>query len=206
MKQTKPSGVSRTSQQPAILKRSLSLPLLVMYGLGVTVGAGIYVLIGASAARAGVHAPISFLIAAGVMALTAASFAELSARMPVSAGEAAYVRKGFQSEMLSLAVGLMVILVGTVSAAAIAIGSAGYIKVFVAIPSPLLIALVVLAMAIIASWGIMESVIFAGIMTAVEILGLLINLWPCRRPYTTATNHILATRLACFRTIIFRGS
>ena len=35
------------------LKRSLSLTMLVLYGLGVTIGAGIYVLIGAAAARAG---------------------------------------------------------------------------------------------------------------------------------------------------------
>lgn len=36
------------------LKRSLSLPLVALYGLGVTVGAGIYVLIGETAALAGV--------------------------------------------------------------------------------------------------------------------------------------------------------
>ncbi|MGI9407995.1 MAG: APC family permease [Hyphomicrobiaceae bacterium] len=161
-------------QAAAGLKRSLSLPLLVLYGLGVTVGAGIYVLIGASAARAGVHAPVSFLIAAGVMALTATSFAELTSRMPVSAGEAAYVRNGFRSETLSLIVGLLVVTVGTVSASAIAIGSAGYIKVFVSLPSPLVITLIVLAMGLVAAWGIMESVTFAGVMTGIEIVGLLI--------------------------------
>ena len=37
------------SDSPA-LKRSLTLPLLTLYGLGVTVGAGIYVLIGATVA------------------------------------------------------------------------------------------------------------------------------------------------------------
>ena len=34
------------------LKRALNLPLLVLYGLGVTIGAGIYVLIGAVARHA----------------------------------------------------------------------------------------------------------------------------------------------------------
>jgi amino acid transporter len=52
------------------LKRSLTLGHAVMYGLGVTVGAGIYVLIGAAAARAGMHAPIAFAIAAILMGLT----------------------------------------------------------------------------------------------------------------------------------------
>ena len=62
------------------LSRRLTLPLLVLYGLGVTIGAGIYVLIGATAGRAGIHAPLAFLLAAAVMGPTCASFAEPRAR------------------------------------------------------------------------------------------------------------------------------
>lgn len=159
--------------QPS-LKRSLSLPLVVLYGLGVTIGAGIYVLIGATAAQAGVHAPVAFCVAALVMAPTAASFAELSTRMPVSAGEAAYVRKGFDSPTLALIVGLMVVTTGTISAAAVAIGAAGYIGVFVNLPEPLIVTTVIVAMGIAAAWGIVESVSLAGILTLIEIGGLLL--------------------------------
>ena len=60
------------------LRRRLGLPLLVLYGTGITVGAGIYVLIGAVAGHAGIYAPWSFLLAAVVMGLTVASYAELS--------------------------------------------------------------------------------------------------------------------------------
>ncbi len=155
------------------LRRRLSLSLLVLYGLGVTIGAGIYVLIGASVGRAGIYAPISFLIAAGIMGLTAASFAELSGRMPVSAGEAAYVQAGFNSNTLSLIVGLMVVVVGSVSASAIAIGSAGYIRVFVDLPTPIIVAFVIIFMGVIAVAGILESVSFAALMTIVEVFGLL---------------------------------
>ena len=116
-----------------------------LYGLGVTIGAGIYVLIGATAGQAGIYAPVSFCIAALVMAPTAASFAELSTRMPVSAGEAAYVREGLNSRGLALAVGLLVVTAGVVSAAAVAIGAAGYIAVFLDAPAWLIITLVVLA-------------------------------------------------------------
>ena len=49
------------------LNRSLTLPLVVFYGLGTTIGAGIYVLIGATAARAGLYAPVAFVISALVM-------------------------------------------------------------------------------------------------------------------------------------------
>lgn len=77
------------STQPA-LARSLSLLHATLYGLGVTIGAGIYVLIGAATARSGMHTPLAFVVAALLMALSAASFAELAARLPVAAGEAAY--------------------------------------------------------------------------------------------------------------------
>ena len=97
-----------------------------LYGTGITIGAGIYVLIGAVAGHAGPYAPWSFLLAALVMALTVASYAELSTRFPVSAGEALYVRAAFQSRPFSKLVGLLTIAIGVVSSAAVALGSAGY--------------------------------------------------------------------------------
>lgn len=77
------------------LVRSLSLAHAVLYGLGVTIGAGIYVLVGVMASRSGMHAPLAFIVAVVPMALSAASFAELGTRMPVSASEAAYVQAAF---------------------------------------------------------------------------------------------------------------
>jgi len=156
------------------LKRSLGLPLTVLYGLGVTIGAGIYVLVGATASRAGFHAPLSFIIAALVMAPSAATFAELASRLPTSAGEAAYVKEGFQSDRLALFVGLMVAAIGIISAAAIARGSAGYIREFLDWPFDLIVLLVILLMGAIAAWGIVESVAFAGVMTLIEVGGLLV--------------------------------
>ena len=52
------------------LKRSLSLPMLVLYGLGTTIGAGIYALIGEIAGVAGYLAPFSFLLAALLAGVT----------------------------------------------------------------------------------------------------------------------------------------
>ena len=156
------------------LKRALTLPLVVLYGLGVTIGAGIYVLIGATASVAGVYAPLSFLLAALVMLPSACSFAELVGRCPVSAGEAAYVREGLRSRPLSVLVGLMVVGTGTVSAAAITVGSVGYIQQFVDLPAPFLVPLIVLFVGMIAALGIVESVSFAATLTLIEIGGLLL--------------------------------
>lgn len=156
------------------LRRALTLPLVVLYGLGVTIGAGIYVLIGATAGVAGVYAPLSFLLAALVMLPSACSFAELVGRHPLSAGEAAYVREGLRSRPLSVLVGLMVVGTGTVSAAAITVGSVGYIQQFVDVPEPVLVPLIVLAVGMVAALGIVESVSFAAILTLIEIGGLLL--------------------------------
>lgn len=155
------------------LKRTVGLGLLLLYGLGVTVGAGIYVLVGTAATRAGVHAPVAFLIAAAVMALSAASFAELSARFPVSAGEAAYVEAGLRSRRLALLVGLLVVAAGVVSAAAISRGAAGYLGVLLPGPPWLLTAGVVIGMGLVAAWGIKEAVVLAAAMTIIEIGGLM---------------------------------
>lgn len=154
------------------LKRSLGLAMLVLYGLGVTIGAGIYVLIGAAAARAGIYAPLAFVLAAMVMAPSAATFAELGARMPSSAGEAVYVRAGFRSEILALITGLMVLAVSVTSAAAVSRGTAGYIHVLVPLPQVWIVAGVVIAMGAVAAWGIVESVAIAGVMTMIEVAGL----------------------------------
>jgi amino acid transporter len=156
------------------LKRTLTLPYAVLYGMGVTIGAGIYVLIGAGAARAGMQAPLAFVAAALLMGLTAASFAELGGRMPVAAGEAAYVREAFGSDRWSAVVGFLVVVIAVVAAAAISVGSAGYIAVFVSLPAPVVVAVVVLSMGAIAAWGIKESVAFAGAMTLIEVGGLVV--------------------------------
>jgi APA family basic amino acid/polyamine antiporter len=156
------------------LRRRLTLPLLVLYGLGVTVGAGIYVLIGTTANEAGIYAPVSFLLAAIVVAFTGYSYAELSTRFPVSAGEAVYVQNGLKSRRLSTLVGLMVATSGVVSAAAISIGAAAYLHNFTFIPTPFLTVLIVLCLGAAAIWGILESVTFASILTVLEIAGLVL--------------------------------
>jgi len=159
---------------PATLRRRLGLPLLVLYGVGITIGAGIYVLIGAVAGHAGLYAPWSFLLAALAMALTVATYAELSTRFPVSAGEAAYVRAAFRSRFVSTVTGLITILVGVVASATVSLGAAGYVGQFVGWPRGAIVALVLAALGIVAAWGILESVLLASLFTLIEVGGLVI--------------------------------
>lgn len=162
----------RTSRNTPKLIRSLTLTHAVLYGLGVTIGAGIYVLVGAAAGRSGMHAPLAFFAAAIVMGITAASFAELGTRMPVAASEAAYVQAAFRLKWLSRAAGLLVVAAAIISAATITVGSAGYIGVFIPLRAPWIIAAVVLTMGAIACLSAVQSISFAGLMTVIEIGGL----------------------------------
>jgi len=160
--------------RPDVLHRRLTLPLLVLYGVGVTVGAGIYVLIGAMAGHAGIYAPFAFLLAGVVMSFTAASYAELSGHFPVSAGEAAYVRAAFDVRAITIAVGSLTIFIGVISAAAVSVGSAGYIRQFVDLPQVWIVLLVIAVIAAVSAWGILQSVLFASLFTVIEVGGLIV--------------------------------
>lgn len=155
------------------LPRSLGLPLLVLYGLGVIIGAGIYVLIGAVVARAGMAMPLSFVLAGGVAALTGLCYAELAARYPEAGGAPVYVQHAFGSVRLSQFTGIAVAAVIAVSAAAIARGSAGYSGAFIALPDAILSGATVAMFIGIACLRVRQSVGLAAIITAVEIGGLL---------------------------------
>ncbi|WP_051332430.1 APC family permease [Cucumibacter marinus] len=174
--------MSETSRMPELatlppepgLNRSLTLMAVVLYGLGVTIGAGIYVLIGATAARAGLYAPTAFLISAFVMAFSAASYAAMAVRYPVSGGEAVFVDQGFGRPVLGLIVGLLIMTSGLVSAATISLGAAGYIGQFVPMSPKVLAGIVVIGMGIVAALSVNLSVGIAGALTVVEVGGLLI--------------------------------
>jgi len=163
------------------LRRVLGTPLLVFYGLGVIIGAGIYVLVGSVFAAAGTAAPWSFLLAGLVAALTALSYAELASRFPEAAGAAAYVKAAFGSDRLSQLTGLAVAAVVVVSTASIARGSVGYLQLFVPWPGALLAGGIVVLFTLVALLDVRESVGVAAGMTLIEIAGLLLVIatgWP----------------------------
>lgn len=156
------------------LKRSVTLPMVTLYGLGTIIGAGIFVLIGEVAGIAGIYAPLAFLVASIVAGFTAFSYAELSSRFPKSAGEAIYLEEVFHYSWLSIATGLAVAAIGIISAATITNGAVGYIRIFFDLPPWLIILLLVAALSLLAAWGINESVGVAAFTTAVTLIGLVI--------------------------------
>ncbi|ALE52828.1 MULTISPECIES: amino acid permease [Candidatus Thioglobus] len=159
------------------LKRTLTLPLLTLYGLGNILGAGIYVLIGKVSGVAGMMAPLSFFVASLLVVTTAFTYSELSSRYPVSAGEAVYLFKAFGNRHLSFIVGIMIVITGVLSSATITVGFIGYLDIFVDLSSLVTITLLLTVLGVLAIWGIKESVQVAALLTLIEITGLLIIIW-----------------------------
>ena len=144
-----------------------------MYGVGLILGAGIYVLIGDVAALAGNAMWISFLIAAVIAAFTGLSYAELSSMYPRSAAEYLFVKNAFNNDLAAFVAGWLITVVAIVSAAAVVIGFSAYLTLFIPQWNPLVaaIALVVILSAV-NFVGIKESAWMNTSFTLIELAGI----------------------------------
>lgn len=156
------------------LKRAVTLPALILYGVGTMVGGGFYALLGEITVEAGSATPLALLLSGVLALLSACSFAELSSRYPVSAGEARYVGAAFRLPALSTTVGWLVISTGVVSAATLSVATTGFIRdMWPMIPGTPGIVALVLLLGIVAVWGIGESVAVVVVVTVLEVAALL---------------------------------
>ncbi len=167
-----PSMNANSGESPKLV-RQMGFVLLTLYGLSVTVGAGIYVLVGEVAQLAGGLTPLAFVGASLLISFSAASYAELSARFPVSAGEAAYIEAGLKAPTLAVLAGLMVASAGIVSSAALLRGGAGYVTEFFAVGEVVVALILGLLIGAIAMWGIKQASWTAAILGLFEV-GLLL--------------------------------
>lgn len=157
------------------LKRSINLFQAVMYGVGLILGAGIYVLIGDAAGLAGNAMWISFVIAAVIAAFTGLSYAELSSVYPKSAAEYVFVKNSLRNNLVAFVTGWLITFVAIVSAAAVAIGFSGYLGTFLPDFNPILSAvLLTAALSAINFIGIRESIWMNTTFAMVEVAGLVI--------------------------------
>lgn len=160
--------------EKAGLKRALSLPMLIFYGVGTILGLGIYVLMGKVAGESGMLAPFAFLFAAVLATSTGISYGELSARIPKSAGEVNYVDEAFGLKGISMAVGWLIVLSAVISTATVVNGYVGYVEVFFEVPDWIVITFITVVLGGIAVWGISESATTITIITLIEIAGLIL--------------------------------
>ena len=155
------------------LKRELGLLETTLAGIGIIVGVGIYVLIGGAASLTGNSIWLSFAVGAVIAILTGLSYAELSSLFPKAGAETVYTEKTF-GRTWAFAIGWMIILGGSFSAATVTLGFASYFNDFFG-TNMLLVAIgAVIVFSFINFWGIKESARLAIAFTLIEILGLII--------------------------------
>jgi len=167
------SPAAPAGEAPGRLARTISLPLLVFYGLGVTVGAGIFALVGEILSVAGGLAPVAFVVSAMIAGMTAWTYSWFVRRYPRAGGEAVYVTAGLGSRFGGVT-GLLVIIAGTVSSAVVALAFGGYLSEVLGIQSRVGAVVVVAAMALVACRGVRESVMAAATITIVEVGALVV--------------------------------
>lgn len=153
------------------LKRTLTLWQLTTTGVGIVIGAGIYVLIGEAAEEAGAALWIAFILAALLSALTGLSYAELAGMYPSAGAEFEFARRAF-NDFTGFITGWMMLTANMIAAGAVSIGFAHYLRYFFDVPLRVGAAglLVVLTALIIA--GIQRSIWFSVMLAVLQVGGL----------------------------------
>jgi APA family basic amino acid/polyamine antiporter len=157
-----------------VLNRSIGLFEAVAYGIGIILGAGIYVLIGPAVGLAGNSVWLSFIIGAVISSFTGLSYAELSTMFPKAAAEYIYVKRAFKNELLAFLTGWLIIFSGIVSMSAVALGFASYFKAIFATPIIFTALVLIILLSVLNFFGIENSSRVNIIFTVIEIGGLLL--------------------------------
>jgi APA family basic amino acid/polyamine antiporter len=155
------------------LSRRLGLLAATMAGIGVILGAGIYVLVGVAANQAGNAVWMSFVIAAIVAMFTGLSYARLGRLRPKNAPEFQFLNMAF-GPIPGFLAGWLILWATVISSAAVALGFGGYLEHIVGVPYLAgAIGLIILC-SVVVFVGVGESVILAGILTIVEVTGVVL--------------------------------
>jgi APA family basic amino acid/polyamine antiporter len=126
-RKTVEDALASTEETGFTLKKDLSRLDIVVFGVGVMVGAGIFVLTGqAAATEAGPAVTLSFVLAAVVCFFAALCYTEFAAMVPV-AGSAYTFSYATLGQLIAFVIGWDLVLEFTVGAAAVAVGASGFI-------------------------------------------------------------------------------
>jgi APA family basic amino acid/polyamine antiporter len=155
------------------LKRSLGFWQVTIAGVGIVIGAGIYVLIGPATKEAGSAVWLSFLAAGVLSALTGLSYAELAGMFPSASAESAFARHAF-NEFAAFIVGWTMIAANLIAAAAVSIGFAHYLRHFVDVDLRVGSIGLLLVLTLIIVGGIQRSIWFSTVLVVLQVGGLLL--------------------------------
>lgn len=121
-------SIAETEEPEHRLKKNLGALDLTIFGVGVIIGAGIFVYTGlVAASNAGPAVSLSFLIAGLACGLAALCYAEFASTVPV-AGSAYTFSYATFGELIAWIIGWDLVLEFTVGASALAVGFSGYLQ------------------------------------------------------------------------------
>ena len=109
------------------LRRSIGLFQLTLFGVGATIGTGIFVILTEAVPTAGPAVILSFVLAGVVAGLTAICYAELAGAVPVSGSSYSYAYATL-GEAVAMVVAACLLLEYGVSAAGVAVGWSQYLN------------------------------------------------------------------------------
>jgi basic amino acid/polyamine antiporter, APA family len=142
-------------------------------GVGIVLGAGVYVLVGEAAGIAGNGVWLAFVVGALLAAGTGLAYAELASMLPEAGAAASYARVAF-GPRVGFVTGWMNVTVNAIAAPAVAIGFARYFSGLVPLDITLITVAVLLLCAGIVLLGVAETVGVGSLFAAIEGAGLLI--------------------------------
>jgi amino acid transporter len=116
-----------TDTEGGELKRTIGLFQLTMFGVGATIGTGIFVILTDAVPEAGPAVILSFVMAGVVAGLTAICYAELAGAVPVSGSSYSYAY-ATMGEAVAVVVAACLLLEYGVSAAGVAVGWSQYLN------------------------------------------------------------------------------
>jgi basic amino acid/polyamine antiporter, APA family len=163
------------------LKRRIGLLAATLAGIGIILGAGIYVLVGVAAGEAGNAVWISFLIAALAASFTTVSYARLSRLHPKNAPEYQFLSLAFGHTPGFLA-GWLILWATTISAATVSLGFDGYLQHLSGLPYLGNAVWLIVLSSLVVFIGVGESALVAGILTVIEITGVVFHYYRCASP------------------------
>ncbi len=121
----KPIVLQHQHHEGGELKRSMTTFQLTMFGVGATVGTGIFFVLGEAVPKAGPAVLISFVIAGIAAGLSAMCYAEMASAIPVSGSTYSYTYHAL-GEFVAVIIAGCVLLEYGVATGAVAVGWSGY--------------------------------------------------------------------------------
>jgi APA family basic amino acid/polyamine antiporter len=175
-------SIQDTEESEHRLKKDLSAWDLTVFGIGVIIGTGIFVLTGiAAATKAGPAVSLSFVLAGIACALAALCYAEFASTVPV-AGSAYTFSYASLGELIAWIIGWDLVLEFTLGSAAVAVGWAQYFASVFPIPESisgegsvnLAAGAIVLVLTAVMTLGVKLSSRFNAVMVVIKLAVVLL--------------------------------